>query len=210
MDRPEWTSRAKTVEAVCLDVGFLLAESFYYGPENGFTHAQWQQLREPLYQPRVERYGDFVLSAELGETADELVLYYRDVLRMVAHHQKEIGRQSHHFWMRPLIFARGQFAMTFPWYDTWGEAAHLLDALSAERDGWVFSDIDQGWEFQASAEGDRLFLRQSDPDNGEEHFVIAADRGQLGGQIPVVRQRVTGLLRELTAALGRDLWSRRW
>ena len=34
MDRPDWISRAKSVEAVSVDVGFLIAESYYFGPEN--------------------------------------------------------------------------------------------------------------------------------------------------------------------------------
>ena len=210
MERPEWISRAKSVEAVILDVGFLIAETFYHGPENGFTQEQWQQLREPLYQPKVERYGDFVLSVELKDSGTELLEYYRDVLRLVAHHRKEIRQQPQYFWMRPLIFARGEFAMTFPWYDTWGEAARLLGALSNSHDGWVFSDIDQGWEFQAFAENDRLFLRQSDPDGGEEHFVIATNQRQLTAQVPAIRERVGRLLQELSGALGRDYWSRRW
>ena len=210
MDRPEWISRVKPVETVSVDVGFLIAETFYYGPENGFTQEQRQQLREPLYQPKVERCGDFVLSAELGESAAELFQYYRDVLRLVSQHRKESRQQSHYFWIRPLIFARGQFAMTFPWYDTWGETVRLLDALAAPRDGWVFSDIDQGWEFQAFAEGGHLFLRQSDPDSGEEHFVIATNQEQLVAPVPAVRERVGLLLQELSGALGRDYWSRRW
>jgi len=49
MDRPEWISRATPIEAVRVDVGFLIAETFYHGPENGFTQEQWQQLREALH-----------------------------------------------------------------------------------------------------------------------------------------------------------------
>lgn len=210
MERPEWVSRAKPVEAVSLDVGFLIAESFYYGPDNGFLQEEWQQLREPLYQPSINRYGDYLLSAELGESTDELVRYYQDVTRLVARHGKRLGQQSHYFWMRPLIFARGGFAITFPWYDTWGEAVPVLDALAGPGEGLLFHDLEQGWEFHAFAEGDRLLLRQGDLDSGEEHLVIATDRQRLGGQVPTVRERVARLLQQLVAALGRDYWSRRW
>jgi hypothetical protein len=209
MDQPEWTSRAKPVEAVCVDIGFLIAKSFYYGPDNGFSQEQWLQLQEPLYQPKIELYGQYLLSANLVESAAELIRYYQDVARLVAHHQKEIERQSQYFWMRPVIFARGEFAVEFPWYDAWQEAVPLLDALTASSDGWVYDDLEQGWEFQAFAEGDRMFLRQGDFDSGEEHFVINANRIQLAGQVPVVRERVARLLQELSAALGRDYWSRR-
>ncbi len=210
MDRPEWISRAKPVEAVSVDVGFLISENFYYGPDNGFTQEQWQKLREPLYRPQVEQYGDYLLSSELSESAVELVRYYQDVLRLVARHRKEIGQQSQYFWMRPVIFARGEFAITFPWYDTWEEATPVLDALAGSGEGLLLHDLDQGWEFHAFAEGDRLFLRQGDFDSDEEHFAIAADRAQLGGQVPAVRERVGRLMQELSAALGRDYWTRRW
>src|SRR5262249_17977720 len=155
------------------------------------------QLREPLYQPKVERYGDYVLSAELRESAAELVRYCQDVLRLVAHHRKRIGQHSQYFWMRPLIFSRGEFAITFPWYDTWGEAIPMLDALAAPGDGLLFHDLEQGWEFHLFAEGDHLFLRQGDFDSGEEHFVIAADRTKLSNQVPAVRVRVGQLIQEL-------------
>jgi hypothetical protein len=210
MDRPEWMTRAKPVKAVSVDIGFLIAESFYYGPENGFSQEQWQQVREPLYQPEVERYGDYLLSAELRESAAELIRYYQDVLRLVARHRKEIRRQSQYFWMRPLIFAQGEFAITFPWYDTWEEAIPMFDALAGPGEGLLFHDLEQGWEFHAFADGDRLFLRQGDLDSGEEHFVIAADREQLADQTPAVRQRIDHLMQELSTALGRDYWSRRW
>jgi hypothetical protein len=210
MGESEWISRVMPVEVVIVDVGFLISESFYYGPENGFTQEQWQQLREPLYRPKVERYGDYLLSSELSDSAAELVRYYQDVLRLVARHRKEIGQQSQYFWTRPLIFARGGFAITFPWHDTWGEATPVLDALAGPGEGLLFHDLEQGWEFHAFAEGDRLFLRQGNFDSGEEHFAIATDRAKLGGQVPAVRDRVGRLVQELSAALGRDYWSRRW
>lgn len=209
MDRPEWISRANPVTGISLDIGFLIAESFYYGPENEFSQEQWQQLREPLYRPNVAWYGDYLLSAELNMSAAELVRYYQDVVRLAARHRKDVRQQSQYFWMRPLIFARKEFTITFPWYDSWEESVPVLDALSSLGDGLLFHDMDQGWEFQLFAEGNRLFLRQSDLDSGEEHFVITADRTQLGSQVTGVRERVVRLLQELSAALGRDYWSRR-
>jgi hypothetical protein len=210
MERPEWTTSAKQVEPVNVDVGFLVSETFYHGPENGFSQEQWRQLREPLYQPKVERYGDYLLSAEFQDSAIELVRYYQDVLRLGARHKKVLKQQSHYFWIRPLIFQKDEFAITFPWYDTWQEAVAVLDALEGTSDGLVFDDLEQGWDVQVFAEGDFLFLRQGDFDSGEEHIVIATHRARLASQVPAVRARVIHLLAELTGALGRDYWSRRW
>ena len=97
-DRPEWMSRAKPVEGVRVDIAFFIAKSFYYGPENGYSKKQWDQLREPLYQPGGERYGDFLLSAELKDSAAELIRY---VLRLVARHRKDIAQQSVHTQAEP-------------------------------------------------------------------------------------------------------------
>lgn len=210
MDKPDWISRAKPVESVSLDVGFLISDDFYHGPENEFTQEQWQRLREPLYRPKAERYGDYLLSSELNESSAELARYYQDVLRLIVHHRKDIELQSQYFWMRPLIFARGEFAVTFPWYDTWEEATAVLDALAGPGEGLLFHDLEQGWEFHAFAECGRLFLRQGDFDSGEEHFAVATDRAHLGGQVPVVRKRVNRLVEELSASLGRDYWSHCW
>jgi hypothetical protein len=209
MDRPDWTSRATAVDAVRVDVGFLVSETFYYGPGHGWSPEQWQQLREPLYQPQIERYGQYVLSAVLEKSAAELIRYYQDALRLIARHRKLPGQQLGYFWMRPLLFAPGDFYIDFPWYDTWEEAVPVLEALASPNDGLLFQDMDEGWEFQAFAEGDRLFLRQSDFPSGEDYSVVAADRATVAGQVPAVRQRVGRVLGELVAAVGRDYWSRR-
>ncbi len=209
MNWPEWLNRATPVEAVTVAVGFLSVRSFYHGPENGFSPEQWQQLREPLYQPQVDRYGDFVLSQSLVPSAGELIRYYQDVLQKIAAHGKKVDRQRQYFWLRPLLFSPGAFAIAFPWYDTWQEAVPVLDALTADGEGELFQDEDQGWGFVAYAEGDRLFLRQSDPDTDEEYGCIACSRQQVADQVPELRQRMTRLLEELRGALGADYWSKR-
>lgn len=209
MDRPDWISRAQPAETARIDVGFLISDTFYFGPENNFTEEEWLTLRAPLYKPRVERYGDFVLSAALSESPAELVRYYQDVVRLVSLHGRKIDQAVQYFWMRPLIYSRGEFAIEFPWYDTWEEAIPLLNSLAATGDGMVFEDLDQGWEVHVFADRDRLFVRQGDFDSGEEHFVVAASRMQFVRQVQEVRQRVGSLLQDLTAELGRDYWSRR-
>jgi hypothetical protein len=210
MQRPEWTRRAEPAVSVNADIGFLIRESYYYGPENSFTQEQWNQLREPLYQPKVAQFHGYVLSAELAESASELVTYYLDVVRLCARHQKDIARQKTYFWIRPLIFAGEEFAITFPWYDTWAESAPVLDALATLDDGPLYDDVDQGWEFQAFAESGILFLRQADPDSNKEHVVIATDHLALADRVQRIGPRVARVLTELTAALGRDFWSKRW
>ena len=205
---PSGSAAAKPVEAIRVDIGFLIAKTFYYGPENGFSDDQWQQLRQPLlYRPNVALYHNYLLSAELRESADELIRYYSDVLRLVAHHGKDIHRNSNYFWLRPVLIAAGGFDISFPWYDTWDESVPMLAALGGKDNGLIFHDIEQGWEFHAFGDENRLFLREGDSDSGADHVAIALDRDLLSGQIPAVRQRVDRVIPELSVALGRDYWS---
>lgn len=210
MEHPEWISRAKPVDNVRVEIGFLVSETFYFGPEDDVSAEQWKRLREPLYRPEIELYGDFVLSSSLGHSASELIRYYRDVLRLAAHHRKSRESLASYFWMRPLIFAGDQFDIRFPWSDTWPEANSVLDALAAPGNGELLHDLEQGWEFHAFADAEQLFLRAGVLETREEHFVIATNRSPVVGQIAELRARVSRSMNELIAALGQDYWSHRW
>jgi hypothetical protein len=209
VDNPEWVSRAKRVDAAVVDVGFMVSESFYFGPENGFSPEQWESLREPLYQPTVERHGQYVLTSALAATPAELLKYYADVIRMRDKHGKRWAMQPTYFWMRPLIFSPCVYEISFPWYDTWEETKPLLDAIEWPGDGEIFSDVEQGWEVAIVASGDRLLIRQGDFDSGEEQECVSCDRSNLSRQIPLLRDRSERLLSELRHELGHDYWSRR-
>jgi len=208
VDRPEWIPRAVPLETVYLDVGFLVSKDFYYGPENDFTPEQYQGLRNPLYQPQLKRYGDFVLSEAIESSAAELIRYYQDVLLHIDRYHKNVKQQGSYFWMRPILYSSGVFAGASPWYDTWEEATSLLVALTSTEEGEVFWDYDQGWQFEVFAEADRIYLRDSDPDYGEERYVIAVDRSNLAAQASEVRRRGSRVLQELVAGIGRDFWTR--
>lgn len=208
-DEPEWVARANPVHAPLVEVGFVLSDSFYFGPENHFTDKQWQTLREPLYQPPVARHGNYVLTAAVSKSAEELVKYYTDVLRLLKKHSKPWERHQYYFWLRPLILATKEFEVRFPWHDTWEETERLLAALEASGDGEIFSDMDQGWEVSIVARGERLFIRQGDLDTGEEQVCVSCDRVALGQQVPTLRRRCLGILTRLREALGVDCWSRR-
>jgi hypothetical protein len=209
MDDPEWVSRAKPVERAVIEIGFLISDSFYFGPENDFSPEQWKSLREPLYQPAIERHGNYVLTNALSETPSELLKHYADVIRMRDKHGKRWQMQPTYFWMRPLIFSPGAFDISFPWYDTWEETKPLLDALERPGEGEIFSDLEQGWEVAIVASGGRLLIRQEDFDSGEEQECVSLDRASLTTQIPLLRDRCDRVLSELRVELGHDYWSRR-
>ncbi len=209
MDSPDWIKDTTVSDSIVVEIGFLIADSFYTGPENGFTAEQWETEREPLYSPNLERYGDFILSGVIAEGVSELVAYYRDVLRLVDLHGKDVRQQGHYFWLRPLVLQHGLFAMTFPWYDTMPEADSFLQQIKATDDGQIFWDMDQGWEMEAFALSEWLYLRERNPDDNEDHFLIKCSKEQLQSQVDPLLTQIGNILGKLRHDVGADYWSTR-
>ena len=209
MNVPEWVARAKRVEAATVDVGFLVSDSFYFGPDYDISSELWRTLREPLYRPAVELCRSCALTRALVDSPGEMITYYRDVLRLCDKHGKQWSHQPSYFWLRPLLYSPGQFDISFPWYDTWDETRPVLDVLERGGEGEIFSDLEQGWEVTMFAADGRLFIRQGDFDSGEELKCVSCDHAALAGQVGPVRSRCERLLNEMRAALGFDYWRRR-
>lgn len=210
MELPEWAGRARRVERPVLEVGFLVWTDFYYGPENDFSAEQWQSLREPLYQPRVEMHHshvDLVFTSALDGSASELVRHYRNVLRLAEEHARPPARS--HFWLRPFILSAGEPEVPFDWHDTREDAEALLSDLEKPVEGELFHDLDQGWEVEVFASGDRLFIRYANFDTQEELACFCCDRAALVRQVAPLRVRLDAILAELRMALGADYWSRK-
>jgi hypothetical protein len=209
MELPEWAGRAKPVENPILEVGLVVWDDFYYGPKNGFSREQWQTLREPLYQPAMELYHrnvDSALTAALENSVGEMVRHYQDVLRLAEKHG--IAAPHSHFRVEPFLFFDGGGEIPFDWHDTREEAEWVFAALESPEDGQIFDGVEQGWEVNVVADGDRLFIRHGNED-GEEFACIRCDRGALVRQVAPLRARLDRILAELRTALGADYWSRR-
>ena len=205
MDNLEWTKTAKHVDNASLDVGFVISDSFYYGADNDFTPEEWESSRTRITQPELPKFGDFVLGEDVGD-AGELLKYYRDVLILAKEHNKQIENRSSYFWIRPLIYKRDEFAITFPWYDTYEEIRRFLESAEEHKEGQVFWDRDQCWELTAHARNGRLYIREWDPDYEEEHVSVSLDFASLRSQIEPTRNRIDNILTQLRAALGKDYW----
>jgi hypothetical protein len=208
MELPDWVERARYVANPVLEVAFTIREDFYYGPANDFSPEQWQTLREPLPKPSLELYHhdlNRVLTAVAERTVGELVRHYRHVLRLAEKHAMEVPPS--HFWITPFLFA-GDVTIQFAWHDTRRDAERLFDALEASADGLIYDDVDQGWELDIWARGDRLFIRDADFDTQEERACIWCERAPLVRQVAPLRARLDTILAQLREALGADYWSR--
>ncbi len=204
---PEWLRRCKPVDGATVDVGYLIVPRFYFGPETSFSREQWERMGEPLVNPDLPRYGDFVLSGEIVGREEELLRYYRHVLDLCRKHGRRPDEVKYYFWIRPLIFKKGDFAITFPWYDSIEESERLISALSQANTGQLFDDIDQGWSFEAYSDGAFFYMRQSDPDACQEHFVVKMPASDLTVQFAPLLQRVRTQVRAFSEGLGCNMWS---
>jgi hypothetical protein len=206
---PDWLGRARRVENPVLEVGFIVWDDLYYGPENGFSAEEWNALREPLYRPALEllpRHVSYVLTSVLEPSVDELVRHYQDVLRLAEKHGREPSRS--HFWLQPFIFSPGGLDIPFEWHDTADDAERVFSSLQAPDEGLLFHDLDEGWEVEVFASGDRLFIRHSDFTTETELACVWCDRAALVSQVEPLRTRLNAILAKLRAALGADYWSR--
>ena len=207
MDDIDWLDATTPVDAVELDVGFIIRDTFYYGEPNNFTPEDWQTLREPICQPDLDLFGSFALASNVESKLVSLIDYYKDVVRLAGKHGKNIQNQQSYFWLRPLIYRRDEFTVSFPWYDTHVESQRFLDSIASISEGEIFWDRDQGWELTVYCRNDRTYIREWNPDDNEEHVQINCPSRQLCEQVAGVRERVDRVVGQLRSHFGHDYWS---
>jgi len=194
------------METITVDVCYVIHSGFYFGPEEG-TLEQWQKLREPLAAPNIPLQDGFLLSGNVVGREKELIEYYGNILKLSRKHNKN---PENYFWLRPVLFKEGEWAFTFPWYDTLREVDNLFSNLQAKGPGEVFGDEDQGWCFEAYVEGGRLYLRESNPDAEERDYelVVSVPHSMVIGQMSQVLSRVKHQIGLFTERFGADYWSK--
>jgi hypothetical protein len=70
--------------------------------------------------------------------------------------------------------------VSFPWYDTYPEAAGLLRALQADgNDQTLFDDLDQGWQAAIYATANEIYLAEGSDDDSEPSPVYRTSRPRL-------------------------------
>jgi len=204
---PDWASQSEPVEGVLIDIAFIVHASFYYGPSSNISPEQWQNMREPLYQPAIPSTAQgFVLSADCVGHEEELCRHYRDLLAKAAHHGKDLT-DSPSFWNRPVVHAPGRFLLSFPWHDRFSEGRAFIESLTAGTPGEVFSDYEQGWFFDLRLHDGMLYLRDDDPDEGKTFHNLRFAYAPVRAQVEPVLARVESLIARLADEFGRDYWT---
>jgi hypothetical protein len=207
----DWLERARRVEAVRVDVGFVIHPSVYYGPFP-CGREQWLTLRQPLRPPHGERQGRLLLSRSLNADAlADLVRYYRDVLGCYAAHGVElVPERRGYFDVTLVVFSPEDCTISFGCCcTTWRHVDRTFAALTGEGDGELFYDLDEGYEYEVQAVGPRLFLRAGDGGAVPGLVCVVCDRLQFAQQAREAWQRGRQTVRRLRRLLGRDLWHSR-
>lgn len=220
MRTPEWIARCEPAREAELDIGVSVWDSYYVGPENGFTPEQWRELRTPLYRPQVTRRvirrrvpsgGVLVsevpwvsLATATSSELSELRRYFADVLRLMAEHGRQFRQSDPLFELQLGIFVAGDYAINWMWHWNWSGIRPVLDALASpvEDRRVVYDDVGQGWQVIVFATPTALFLRQSDFDTGEEERLITCQREPLLQQVTQLKATMPTLLGRLEAELG--------
>lgn len=205
-EESDWTKDTERKEKASIEIGLLLTETFNYGPDYIEQGKGLERLETDLYKPEVPRYGDFVLCGEAKGHEEELFRYYRNILRLCKKHGKSPWLHKHYFWIRPIVYSRGDFSFTFPWYDTLAEAKWMIERLSTRDEGEVAHDMDQSWEFQAFTQSDRLYVRERDPESGEVNWAFDLPRGSIQKTAVRAVEEADALIGYLTKRLGANYW----
>lgn len=212
---PLWTLQSEPVDGVQVDIGFAISASFYYGPDNDFSAAQWETLREPLAQPAIAlTEGHFALSADCVGKEEELCRHYRDVLDKADRHGTD-PRRGACFWNRPMVHApepdgsANRLVAGFPWHDHFIDGRLFIESLAGSEAGEVFSCCEQGWDFELHLHEGTLYLREGDPDRGTTHHNLRFAHAPVKAQVAGVLARVEALIARLARELGHDHWTPR-
>jgi len=205
----KWKESAIYINNLEIEIGFVICSSFYYGPENHFTEDQWHTLRESLELDDIPLYGEnrsltkYIINDEF-----RLIKYYYSVIKLCEKYKKCISKEKPYFWIHPLIYNTEGISIEIPYHDTYDDSQNFFVNFFAKEEGRIFLDSDMGWELSIYASNTDFYLREWNPDTGEDYNTIYFPKLLIQEQIPPLMQRTETIISVLTQALGEDYWSR--
>jgi hypothetical protein len=204
-----WFAEAVDVPSLEAEVCFLLKSEVYHGPDQPSDPSDLKRLVEPLPTPVIPRFApSMVRTAEAVGHEAQLASHYREVVRIARKHRRPFNAIRHHFWLRFWLWdTERKIYVCFPWYDSFSEIEHFMDALAKGGSGLLFHDQDQGWEMEVHSLHGNFYFRERDPDADETRSIVCVPRDSLLATLASLRGRTAGLIEHLSAALGADVWS---
>ena len=204
-----WFATARPVDRLEAEICFLIQPRFYFGPDRPAVPADLQRLTVSLSPPDVPRaVPSKVRTSEAVGHEAQLLAYYEQIVRLAREHRLPFNAIRHCFWLRFWLWNEAQdIRVSFPWYDSFSEIDRFMTAVSDGRSGLLDHDLDQGWEMEVHGDGDRLFIREGDPDGDEAHLAISVPRDALVQVLTALRARAVQVIGRLSDGLGADVWT---
>ncbi|MBA4719797.1 MAG: hypothetical protein H2067_01625 [Alcanivorax sp.] len=206
----DWKQNPKELEAVEAEICFLLSDSFYTGDPNDISQIENEEYQENNPLPSFKReVASIVRTSEALGYEEELIFFYRQIVEKAVRYEKDFNSIRPYFWMRLWLREKdGESAISFPWYDSLNEMQRFFSALGSYDDpGKVYWDADQGWEIHVAADDKFFYIRQLDPDEGEEYENIKVPKEGLIKTVDELNQRATSIIATLAEGIGVDVWS---
>lgn len=201
----DWRKEIEFQRNVRVDIGFLVDQDFYYGPDNGFLLEQYKSMRVSLYHPEIKMSDNMVLYSNIIGKERELERYYLDVADKYKQYKKDITKSTH-FWNRPVIY-NSDFDINFPWIDRFRDGKNVLEHLASTTESEIYWDMDQSWALEVIGKNGLLYVREWDPDYDEIHCQVKFDWVSVRKQSLDLIPKVSNVIHELTIVLGRDYWT---
>lgn len=205
----DWTNDCEPLDFINVDVFFCINEDFYYGPHDVDSMAARKQTTPlPSVTNKAAATHDFrTLKGE--DYPDQLLAYYREVLRLADNYGRKDTEIGHYFWLK-LYFWRPDkgISMSFPWYESLSQIAPILEKIASGEDGVLLDDEDQDWEAEIIARDGILYAREGNPETGEVNILHKIPRGPLANECAAALSRARNLVAWLTDNLGDDYWTK--
>ena len=205
-----WFAEAKPVPSLEAEIGFLLWETFPSAPQGAGGNVVQLELPDDVQGPPL-RIGTAEADAQ-PVLAAQLAAYYRQVAGLARQRGLGFDAVRQYFWLDLRLHDEATgVQLHFPWYDTFATMDHFLAAVAGDDTGRIYDDLDQGWEIEAWAEGDTLYIRECDPDaeDGDDDSAVAVKvpRAALRERTEALRARTRRLLDFLARELGADVFT---
>lgn len=204
-----WTTQAINVSSLEAEICFTLRNDFYYEPDSHPEVAEKKEV-ELLILPSFSRKVDLLATtSEVMGNESSLAEYYEQVITYAKKYKKSFNDCRHYFWLRLWLWnSDANIFVSFPWSDNQSDFDGLINSLISTETGQAYWDADQGWEIEVIAEGDFFYIRESDPDSDETHYVIKVLRSSLTTQLSNAQNRSKTIISYLSERIGADLWTK--
>lgn len=194
--------KALAVELIDPDI------DIYFQLNDGATFLDDKNVQ--LIMPEVNRlYEDEVSTSEIAGSVDELIKYYREVVRAAVSHGEQYSVYSHMFWLRLKILDNSKVAKyTFSYLDTLEDIQTFQEWVNRNENNSHYGNGDQGWEFAAFNEAGNIYMHEEDGFHDgdiESNFFIS--QSFLSDSLNSAYIEAREIIESLTGSLGVDVWS---